>query len=413
MFDSLGYVDSEGVRGANVTQDLVTGLLPLLGRSLKAGFNVFDVMRHGSHEKQLSNVFAWLLDADGTHGMGDVFQRIFLAQLPVDRCSGQRYLVLQEVNTSATGEVLDIADVVLENDKCRIVVENFYTSDGHGHSYCGYLRFAGRGGRTPVVVLLCRDQDSSRQSDGWEKATVVTYGTLIETLRRRLEADSNYQRHHREAYLFIQHMYRKFVKDRGPMEDRELLDFVTAMCATGAADYYRWQSNDSARDKFAEEVATQAAERFGEGREILQRLKGRLRSYCTNTLRPQLNETMGDGFITGVSAKYAGSYQWTINFDVQDEGEDIGEARLQVKFGPSAWFANEKDPHWRRTVDRSIVDYSHVFLTRARYREIRQSAVTLQEVLDGLTPTDRRLHDEIVQMWRTPAASIPDPAGLS
>jgi hypothetical protein len=242
---------------------------------------------------------------------------------------------------------------------------------------------------------------------------VVTYGTLIEKLCRRLDADSTYQRQHHDAYLFIQQMYRKFVKDRGPMEDRELLYFVTAMCATGAADYYRWRSTEGARDKFAEEVARQAAERFGEGREILQRLKGRLKSHCTNTLQPQLNETMGDGFITGVSATYAGSYQWTINFDVQDDGEDIGEARLQLKFGPSAWFANERDPHWRYTVDRSIVDYSHVFVTRARYREIRQSAVTLQEVLDGLTPSDRRLHDEIVQMWRKPAASIADPAGLS
>lgn len=37
--------------------DLVTALLPVLHRSLDARFNVFDVMHHGTHEKQISNVF--------------------------------------------------------------------------------------------------------------------------------------------------------------------------------------------------------------------------------------------------------------------------------------------------------------------------------------------------------------------
>ena len=40
-----------------MTGDLVTELLPILGRSLDVGFNVFDVMHHGTHEKQISNVF--------------------------------------------------------------------------------------------------------------------------------------------------------------------------------------------------------------------------------------------------------------------------------------------------------------------------------------------------------------------
>jgi len=50
-------------------EDLVTQLLPTLARSLDASFNVFDVMHHGTHEKQVSNVFRWLLDAEGTHGL--------------------------------------------------------------------------------------------------------------------------------------------------------------------------------------------------------------------------------------------------------------------------------------------------------------------------------------------------------
>ena len=60
---------------------------------------------------------------------------------------------------------------------------------------------------------------------------------------------------------------------------------------------------------------------------------------------------------------------------------DFGEARLQLKFGPSAWFANEQDPNWTRTVDPRVADYPHLFLTRASNREVRQSVEPFQRSL--------------------------------
>ena len=117
-------------------------------------------------------------------------------------------------------------------------------------------------------------------------------------------------------------------------------------------------------------------------------------------MRRQLNATLGDGFVGKVSARYVGNYQWTVNFDLPDDEAKFGEHRLQLKFGPSAWFANEKDPNWKRKVDPEVADYSRLFITRAKTKEIRQSVVTLQEVLDGLAPSDLRLHDEIVQLLR-------------
>lgn len=49
--------------------------------------------------------------------------------------------------------------------------------------------------------------------------------------------------------------------------------------------------------------------------------------------------------------------------------------------------------------DPDIADYSRLFLTRVNTHEIRQSVVTLQEVLDGLEPEDDRLlHDELVRL---------------
>ena len=61
--------------------DFLAGLLPVLGTSSGLGFNVFDVMHHGLHEKQISNVFRWLLDSGGTHRMGDTFTRIFMDEV--------------------------------------------------------------------------------------------------------------------------------------------------------------------------------------------------------------------------------------------------------------------------------------------------------------------------------------------
>ena len=62
-------------------EQLVTRLLPVLAKKPQEEFNVFDVMRYGGHERQLSDVFAWLLDADGTHKLGDAFLRIFIDEV--------------------------------------------------------------------------------------------------------------------------------------------------------------------------------------------------------------------------------------------------------------------------------------------------------------------------------------------
>ena len=59
-------------------------------------------------------------------------------------------------------------------------------------------------------------------------------------------------------------MHRKFVKGRGPMEDQDVLGFVVAMCETGQAKRYQERRQDVAAEQFANELADQAKERFGE-----------------------------------------------------------------------------------------------------------------------------------------------------
>jgi len=234
--------------------------------------------------------------------------------------------------------------------------------------------------------------------DGWENATVVLYSALLDKLLAGIAADPKYMKSYPDPHSFIVQMHRKFGSGGQKMADDDTLEFVAAMCQTGEAKRYGWTSHEQVAKQFGEDLAKSATTRFGEGRDLLQRVKGRLKTFCANTLLGQLAETFGSDFVGKCSANFQGIYLWTINFDVDDPGDEFGEYRLAIKFGPSAWFANEQDANWKRRVQEP--DYARLFVTRARTREIRQSAITLQEVLDGLAATDTRLRDEIADLFR-------------
>ena len=388
-----------------VREQLVTRLLPVLAKKPQKEFNVFDVMRYGGHERQLSDVFAWLLDADGTHKLGDAFLRIFIDEVNrgiggAEPVAHGAYGVRQEVNTAEAGAGGDIADLIVEDDKAVLVVENYYTSSGHGHSYDGYLSFGEREGKRGIVVLLCATQNSAEQSDGWEKAPVVTYSRLTQRLMDHVASDDRYRRDCAAQYSFIDQMHKRFVKGR-KMNDDALIDFIEAMCRTGEAGRYAWRPVEAAAVQFADELREQAKAQFDESRELLQRAKAALRNYASEFLKGQVNEKLGHEYITDVSARFHGRYEWTVNFFTTGQSEAV----LQLKFGPSAWHANEEKggdwgtDAWEETVPAGQADYSQLFITRNR-KAIRQSVVTLREVTEGLAPDDFRLTDEIVRFVR-------------
>ncbi|MBO0864211.1 MAG: PD-(D/E)XK nuclease family protein [Mycobacterium sp.] len=388
-----------------MSEQLVTRLLPVLATKLQEEFNVFDVMRYGGHEKQLSDVFAWLLDAEGTHQLGDAFQRIFIDE--VNRGIGDAepvaygsFGVRQEVNTADAGAGGDVADLIVEDKNTVLVVENYYTSSGHGHGYHGYLSFGEQEGKRSVVVLLCAAQNSAEQGDGWEEASVVTYSRLVQRLMDHVAGDESYRRDCAAQYSFIDQMHKRFVKGR-KMNDGVLIDFIDAMCRTGEAGRYGKRPIEPAAVQFADHLREQAKAQFDESREVLQRLKAALRNYAAEVLKGQINQELGREYISGATATFRGSYEWTVNFFTTSEPEAV----LQLKFGPSAWYANEqKHGDWGKDVWEQVVpvdqaDYSHLFITRDR-KAIRQSVVTLREALEGLSPDDLRLRDEIVRFIR-------------
>lgn len=394
-----------------MTEQLVARLLPLLAKTRQQEFNVFDVMRYGGYERQLSDIFAWLLDAGGTHKLGERFLRIFIDEVnrglrdhePVPLGA---YGVRQEVNTAEAGDGGDIADVVVDGAETVLVIENFHTSSGHGHSYDGYLSFGSREGKRSVVVLLCETRDSGVQSDGWEQASVVTYASLVQRLMTDVSADANYRRDCAAQYSFVEQLHERFAKGR-KMNNDALIEFFKVMCATGEAGRYGFSPIEPAAVQFADLVREQAKAQFDDSREMLQRLKTILRNYAAGILKTQINKELGHDYISAVTANLSGRYQWTINFSAHGEPDVV----LQLKFGPSAWLANEENPgdygeRWQDTVPLNAADYAHVFITRMTGRmSLRQSAVTLAEVLDGLSPDDFRLRDEILQFLREGSAA--------
>ncbi len=380
---------------------LVTRLIPFLAKPQKREFNVFDVLRYGGYEKQLSDVFAWLLKADGTHEIGDAFLRIFIDEVnrglpPAEPITFGVFAVAQEVDTCGPGGV---ADVVLSDDKAVVVVENYWTSDGHGHDYQGYWEWAARGGKRPIVVLLCDDVARGRQTEGWEKAVVVTYASLLSKLVESIETLRGYRFSYPDQWSFINQMHQRYRKDLS-MSDSELIDFVAAVCKSGASRYGE-RNQELAASTFVEDLRQQAVRNFNEGRRLQSRLKRVLKDYGANVLKPAINAALGKDFVVNVGANHVGNYEWTVWFKVASPTVD-GDNAFYLKWGHSAWFINERDSWTKKGVTPDEADYTHLFVCYDG--ETIQSAVTLGEVLAGLKPEDTRLLDEVVRLVKTRAS---------
>jgi len=376
---------------------MVTALVPSMSRSLADQFNVFRVMRHGTHEKQLSNVFAWLLSAEGSHELGARFQQAFVEQvnlqLPTDaQMPPDGYTVIQEVDTSGQdGSGKDIADIVLSRPEAAIVVENFVASDGHGHNFHKYLAHGASGGRTSVVVLLCALRQPHRQADGWERAIVVTYAELLEALRSLVAADARWARSHPDQIFFINHMYSHFVEGSLAMSYEDRIAFMKAMCETGESARYGYRPQDHAADEFAELLAQHGRRQFEDGRALLAEVKQSLKSYVKRTLAEQLNSAIAAAPVTAVQARFVGKWEWCVAFRRRD-----GNPSLYLNFGPTAAYGNTTAPK-----PIANPDFSKVFVSRQApggdaVDRIAQTGVGLDEVLAGLADDDLRLRDALL-----------------
>jgi hypothetical protein len=380
----------------------VTALLPALSRSLAEQFNVFRVMHHGTHEKQLSNVFAWLLSVDGTHQLGEAFQRIFLervnAELPAEaRLPSCGYRVVQEVNTNGGEEIagddigMDIADIVLSRDDAAVVIENYGTSDGHGHDYYRYLAHGAVAGRAAAVVLLCHRRQPHLQRDGWENAAVVTYAEVLSDLQAHLADNRSWCRRHPQQNFFIEQMVQHYVEGPAAVSIDDQVSFIKSMCETGESARYGYRPRDRAMQEFADLVAEHARRQFEESRQTLAAVKDGLRTFARSTLMKQVNEMLKDGRVVKVVTRFVGQWEWCVELQRAD-----AHPTIFLEFGPTAVVENER-------VAEPLVapDYARVFVTKRaaggdNIGRIVQTDVGLVEVLSGLSPDDARLSNAVI-----------------
>lgn len=383
--------------------NFVTAVLPALSRSLAEQFNIFRVMHHGTHEKQLSNVFAWLLAADATHDLGDVVQRAFVArvnaELPVEaQLPPTGYHVVQEVNTHGRDEVadefgMDIADIVLSRPDAAIVVENYGTSDGHGHDYQRYLAHGVAGGRASAVVLLCHRREAHLQRDGWEQAIVVTYAELLADLQTYVDHDRWWCRRHPDQLFFIRQMVQQFVEGQAAVDVDDQISFIKAMCETGESARYGYRPRERATQEFADLVAEHARRQFEDSLTTLATVKDGLRSFARAVLVEGVNSKIEDGRIENVVTRFVGQWEWCIELQRTD-----AQPTIFLEFGPTAVVENERVAE---PVERP--DYSRVFVTlqdveRESIARIVQTDVSLAEVIDGLRRDDHRLCEAVLTM---------------
>lgn len=381
--------------------ELVTTLVPSLSRSLAEQFNVFRVMHHGTHEKQLSNVFAWLLDPEGTHELRDAPQRLFLdlvnAQLPAEsRLPRSGYEVAQEVVTPGHEALLnpesaDIADILLSSPTAAVVVENYGTSDGHGHDYRRYLALGTAGDRDAVVVLLCQRREKHLQRDGWEQAVVITYSELLTAVCTHTAGDRAWTKQHPDQHFFLRQLFEHFVEGPATMNTDDTLAFLTAMCETGESARYGYQPHDRAAEELGDLIAAQARRQFAESRALLAATKGALRDFARGALMSQVNDRSATGQLEKVVTRFSGQWQWCVELH---RAEELPTVFLQ--FGPTAVAERERVPHLLGNPD-----YSQVFVAlqdRAvdGVSRIKHSGVYLSEVLEGLASDDVRLRDAVL-----------------
>lgn len=385
--------------------NFVTTLLPSLSKSLSENFNIFRVMHHGTHEKQISNIFAWLLTVDGTHGLGDKFQQAFIARVNGRVHSDNHlplsgYRVVQEVDTRTVkgtddDESMDIADIFLWRSDAALVIENYGTSDGHGHSYNRYLAHGAARGRTAVVVLLCHRHEAHLQNDGWELATVVTYSEVLSDLKAEVESDSVWRREHPEQLFFINQMYQHFVKGPESVDVTDQVSFIKAMCETGESARYGYRPRDRAGQEFADLAAEHARKQFEESRLTLAKVKDRLRSFARSVLIEQVNSVVEYGRIEKVVTRFVGQWEWCVELQRADS-----QPTIFLEFGPTAVVENAR-------AEEAIADpdYSQVFVTLRDpetdgIARIAQTEVSLAEVIAGVGRDDSRLRDAVLSIER-------------
>jgi len=309
---------------------------------------------------------------------------VFREQLPP-----AGYRVAQEVMTAGEVGAVDAASA----DIADIVIENFGTSDGHGHDYWRYLAHGTDGGRPTAVVLLCLRRVPHLQRDGWEEAVVVTYAELLRALRAHIDADRRWRRNHPDQHSLIRQLDEHFVEGPAAVNLEDTITFLTTMCETGESARYGHRPRDVAEQEFADLVAEHARRQLIDSRTVLATTKRSLRAYGRSTLTDSVNAAIPEGAIERVITRIVGQWEWTVELQRTDS-----HSTVFLEFGPTAVVELQRIPHTATDPDFSCLFISLQAESGSDNSAISQTDVRTAEVIEGLAPDDTRLQDAVLRI---------------
>ena len=168
---------------------------------LLSGFNLFDVLGIQKRELQHSAFLAWLLNPQGSHGLGDYFLRAFLLQAAKEaRERGFSDITPLDVDAWKFDNV-DIAterhnvDILLadETDGFVCLIENKIGSSEHSDQLNRYINIVENeyAGLTLFPIFLTPDGTEPEDSEDAERYVPFDYGRIAGLIDRVLQARSS------------------------------------------------------------------------------------------------------------------------------------------------------------------------------------------------------------------------------
>ena len=125
-------------------------------RRLATGFNVFDLIE--PDENRLSDILAWLLDPNGSHGQGGIFLALLLKKLGFrsETASRIKATVQREAPTFGIKKYRRRMDVLVEAKRRLIAIENKVDAmeqTDQVKDYLDHLRRCRRSGQSALIYL--------------------------------------------------------------------------------------------------------------------------------------------------------------------------------------------------------------------------------------------------------------------
>ena len=159
-------------------------------------FNVFEVLGIEKQEVRHSAFLAWLLDSNGTHGLGDYFLRRFLWRVTTYARTHEITAItafdvdrrkLRDVNVATERHRIDIL-LTSQEDEFVCAIENKVSSGEHGNQLERYRHVVERQyqGLTPLFVLLSIEGEPPIRETDAAHYIPMSYLQIAELIRHVL-----------------------------------------------------------------------------------------------------------------------------------------------------------------------------------------------------------------------------------